>query len=650
MDKLQRQQELMNLIKKHNYNYYVLDNPTISDKEYDDLYYELVALEKETGVVLEGSPTQQVGDTVLKGFKKHTHERRLYSLDKRNSYNELVDWVDGINKEFGEQDYCLEYKYDGLRITITYQDGIIVNAATRGNGVVGEDVTAQILQIPGVPKKINYLGKVIVMGEAMMKLSNLDSYNKTAVEPLKNARNAAAGAIRNLDLSVIKNRKIDIFFYDILLIEGKTFSTQNDMHKFLVENGFLTDYFAILHNTEDLVKGIQKIDENKLGLDILIDGAVIKVNNVAIRDEIGYTAKFPKWAMAYKFEAQELTSILNSVVWQVGRTGKITPIAQIDPIELAGATVRRATLNNVGDINRKDIKIGSRVIVRRSNEVIPEILGVSEHYSTSKDVEIPVECPCCGTPLIQDGANLFCPNKYHCKEQVIDRLDHYTTRNAMNIEGLSGKTLELLYDKLGINTIDGLYKLTKNDLLSLEGFKDKKAENILNQLARSKDAQLSNFVYALGIPNVGEKTAKDLAKTFKSLSSIMRATITELVAIQDVGEIVAQSIVDYFADQSNQKLIDPLFSLGVVVHDENIVTTQHDMFTGKNVVLTGALVGYTRDEAKKILESFGANVVSSVSKNTHLVLVGDSPGSKYAKAKELGIQIITEQQFNELIK
>ncbi|MBR4745415.1 MAG: NAD-dependent DNA ligase LigA, partial [Clostridia bacterium] len=348
MDKLQREKDLIKLIKKHNYNYYVLDNPTISDKEYDDLYYELVALEKETGVVLPDSPTQQVGDTVLKGFKKHTHERKLYSLDKRNTYEDLLAWVKDINNEFGQQDYTIEYKYDGLRITITYEDGIITNAATRGNGVVGEDVTAQILQIAGVPKQIGYKGKVIVMGEAMMKLSSLEEYNKHAEEPLKNARNAAAGAIRNLDLSVIKSRKIDIFFYDILYIDSAMFSTQKEMHDFLVKNGFLTDYFEILHNTEELIKKVKVIDDKKLSLDILIDGAVIKVNNIAIRDEIGYTNKFPKWAMAYKFEAQELTSILREVIWQVGRTGKITPIAIIDPIELAGATVKRATLNNYG--------------------------------------------------------------------------------------------------------------------------------------------------------------------------------------------------------------------------------------------------------------------------------------------------------------
>ena len=649
MDKLQREKDLIKLIKKHNYNYYVLDNPTISDKEYDDLYYELVSLEKETGVVLPDSPTQQVGDTVLKGFKKHTHERKLYSLDKRNTYEELLAWVNDINSEFGEQDYTLEYKYDGLRITITYEDGIITNAATRGNGVVGEDVTAQILQIAGVPKQIDYKGKVIVMGEAMMKLSSLEEYNKHAEEPLKNARNAAAGAIRNLDLSVIKSRKIDIFFYDILYIDSAMFSTQKGMHEFLVKNGFLTDYFEILHNSEELIKKVKNIDDKKLSLDILIDGAVIKVNNLAIRDEIGYTNKFPKWAMAYKFEAQELTSILRDVVWQVGRTGKITPIAVIDPIELAGATVKRATLNNYGDILRKDVKIGSRVLVRRSNEVIPEILGVSEHYDNSKDVVPPSVCPCCGTKLVEDGANIFCPNKLHCKDQVIDKLDHYTTRNAMNIEGLSGKTLELLYEKLGINTIDKLYTLTKEDLLSLEGFKDKKATNILQQLENSKHIKLANFVFALGVPNVGEKTAKDLAKTFGNLNEIMNASIEQLVAIPDVGEIVAKSIVDYFADEQNKKLIEKLFSLGVTVGEELNETEYNEYFTGKTVVLTGTLSNYTRDQAKAILEGFGANVASSVSKNTDLVLAGESAGSKLSKAQSLGIKIISEQQFESYI-
>ncbi len=649
MQDIEKMKELIKVIKRHNYNYYVLDNPTISDKEYDDLYYTLVDLEKSTGVVLPDSPTQQVGDTVLKGFKKHTHERKLYSLDKRNTYDDLRDWCDSINAEFGNQEFTVEYKYDGLRITVTYEDGIITNASTRGNGIVGEDVTAQILTVESLPKQINYKGKVIVMGEAMMKLSNLNEYNRTADEPLKNARNAAAGAIRNLDVNVTRSRKIDIFFYDIMYIETKEYSTQSGMHQFLVENGFLTDYFAVLNTTDDVVKKVQHIDEIKTKLDVLIDGAVIKLNNLALRDEIGVTSKFPKWAIAYKFEAQELTSTLNQVVWQVGRTGKLTPIAEIEPIELAGATVKRATLNNFGDIIRKGVKLNSRVFVRRSNEVIPEILGVAEHTDESVDIVKPTTCPCCGSTVVEDGANLFCTNKLNCKEQVIDRLTHYASRNAMNIEGLSGKTLELLYDNLGVNSIDKIYTLTKQDLLRLEGFKDKKAQNIIDSINKSKQANLSNFVYALGILNVGEKTAKDLSKTFGTLNNIVNATAIELVNINDIGEVVADSIVKYFSDPLNIKLIEDVLAQGVSINEQSQVAQFNDKLTGKSVVLTGTLSKYTRDEAKAILEKFGANVVGSVSTKTDLVIAGESAGSKLNKAQALGIDIIDEQQFENII-
>ncbi len=650
MDAMERMRQLVAIIKKHNYYYYVLDNPVISDKEYDDLYYELVDLEKQTGVILPDSPTQQVGDTILKGFKKHKHAQPLYSLDKRNSYEQLVEWMQDINNQYGEQEYTLEYKYDGLRIVVTYEDGIVVNAATRGNGLVGEDVTAQILTVKSLPKQIKYKGKVTVMGEAMMRLSVLNDYNRTATEPLKNARNAAAGAIRNLDLNITRSRNIDIFFYDILTIDTPQYTTQAGMHQFLIDNGFLTDYFAVLNSTSQMIEYIKNIDRVKAGLDVLLDGAVIKVNDLDVRNKIGFTAKFPKWAVAFKFEAQELTSTLNKVVWQVGRTGKITPIAEIDPIELAGATVKRATLNNYGDIIRKGVMLGSRVFVRRSNEVIPEILGVAQVFDSSKPIAKPTHCPCCNTELMEEGANLFCPNKYHCKDQVIDKLNHYTSRNAMNIEGLSDKTLLQLYENLDINTIDKLYTLTREQLMSLEGFKDKKADNIIASIEHSKRANLANFIYALGISNVGQKTAKDLANTFGSLDAVEHATMEQLVAIDDVGEVVARSVVDYFADDSNTMLINTLRDLGVVVLDQTMRVTQHDAFTGKNIVLTGTLSQYTRDQAKLILEGYGANVVSSVSKNTDLVIVGENAGSKLTKAQSLGIPTMDENQFSQLIK
>lgn len=649
MKEIQRMKELIAVIKRHNYNYYVLDNPTISDKEYDDLYYELVDLEKATGTILPDSPTQQVGDGVLKGFRKHTHEKPLYSLDKRNTYDELREWMVSILDEYGKQKFTLEYKYDGLRVVVTYEDGIVVNAATRGNGFVGEDVTAQILTVKSLPKQIPYKGKVIVMGEAMMRLSVLNEYNRSAAEPLKNARNAAAGAIRNLDINITRSRNIDIFFYDILSISSKEYSTQQGMHEFLKKNGFLTDYFEVIDSADELLDKVHNIDKNKNNLDILLDGAVVKLDDLALREEIGFTAKFPKWAVAFKFEAQELTSMLKNIVWQVGRTGKLTPIGEIEPIELAGATVKRATLNNYGDILRKGVKINSRVFVRRSNEVIPEILGVAEVYDSSREIVMPTHCPCCGHDLIEEGANLFCHNKFHCEEQVIDKLTHFASRNAMNIEGLNEKTLKLMYKEFGVNSIEKLYEVTKEQLLSLEGFKDKKAQNIIDSIEKSKHCNLSNFVYALGILNVGQKTAKDLANTFGTLQGIMDADFGQLIAINDVGDVIANCIIDYFDNDYNMQLINRLFELGVKVNEQVNTSKFHPELTGKNVVLTGTLPTYTRDQAKEILESFGANVVSSVSKNTDLVLLGDNAGSKLAKAQALNIKLIDEKQFNDLI-
>ena len=426
--------ELIKVINKHNYNYYVLDNPIIADKEYDKLYDKLVALEKETNIVLPDSPTNKVGgSTLLKGFKKHTHKVRLYSLNKCQSINELKDWINDVENLYGKQEYSLEYKYDGLTIVATYNNGKFVSAATRGNGFIGEDVTNQVLTVKTLPLTIPYKGELIVQGEAMMRLSVLKEYNKTATEPLKNARNAAAGAIRNLDVMVTSMRNLDIFFYGIVYCD-KEFKTQDEMHSFIIENGFSTfNYFKILNNTSDIISEIEKIDENKQNLDILIDGAVLKINNVLIRNDIGYTAKFPKWTVAYKFEAQELSTKLKNIVWQDGRTGKLTPIAEIEPVELAGATIRRATLNNYGDILRKDVKINSNVFVRRSNEVIPEILGVAEHFKESYTPPKPTKCPCCGSSVVEIKSNIYCPNKNGCMDQIIDRLSHFASRNAMNI-------------------------------------------------------------------------------------------------------------------------------------------------------------------------------------------------------------------------
>lgn len=647
MDKEKRMKNLIIEIQKHNYNYYVLDKPTISDKEWDVLYDELLNLEKELGYSLPNSPTNEVGGKLLKGFSKHVHQSRLYSLDKCNNEGDLLKWYSDIEKEYGKQSYSVECKFDGLRITVTYDNGMMVGAATRGDGVVGEDVTNQARAIKSIPSIIPYTKKLIVEGEVLMTLSELVKYNKTATIPLKNARNAAAGGVRNLDPTQTAERNLSMFYYGINYIEDAKFDTQQSVYDFLRQNGFnLFSYFEIVQSFEDLMAQVNYIDKNKNSWDILLDGAVIKLNNIALREEIGFTNKFPKWAMAYKFAAQELTSVLKNVVWQVGRTGKITPIAEIEPIELAGATVKRATLNNYGDILRKEVKINSSVFVRRSNEVIPEILGVADHYKDSVDIVKPTHCPSCNSLLVEDGANLFCKN-YNCNAQVLDRITHFATKGAMNIVGLNDKIVEQLNQELGVTSVADLYKITKQDLLQLDKFKDKKADNLIESIESSKNVSLKNFIYALGISGVGEKTAKDLSKHFKTLASILNASFEELNSIHEVGDVISKNIVDFFKDEHNLNVINELIALGVVLKEESFKVVNNENFTGKTVVLTGTLDSMSRDQAQARLESLGAKVTSSVTKNTDFVIAGESAGSKLTKANALGVKVLTEKDFLE---
>lgn len=637
MDKIDRIKELIGLIEKHNYAYYTLDNPTISDKEYDDLYYELVRLEKETGIILENSPTQKVGDVVLDKFKKVTHEKPLYSLNKAQNLEELKDWYQDM-KDAGATKFTFEYKYDGLRVVARYENGLLKNCATRGNGLIGEDITAQVKTIRNVPKHISYRGKVTIMGEVLMRLSELEKYNKTALEPLKNARNAAAGALRNLDVSVTKSRNLDAFMYDVLFSDYD-FKFQEEVHQFLINENFDTfNFFYTVSTFEELVELINKVDNMKNNLDILIDGVVIKVDDYQIRDKVGYTAKYPKWAIAYKFEAMELTSKVKNIVWQVGRTGKLTPVCEIEPVELAGATVTHATLNNYDDIIRKDVAIGSSVFVRRSNEVIPEILGVAEHYENSEKIIKPEVCPCCQEKLYYDGINLFCLNEY-CRDRIVAKLSHFVSKNAMNIDGMSDKTIENLYDKIGLKTFVDIYNLTPMQMSVVDGFKDKKINNILSSIENSKNCKLSSFIYSLGINGVGEKTAKDISNTFGTLENIINATYEDFLEIKDIGDIIAKNLVEYFSDAKNISQINNLLNIGIKPLN-NIKKVENSIFSNKSVVLTGTLENMSRDEAKEILEKLGAKIVSSVSSKTDFVLAGENPGSKLDKANLLGIQII----------
>lgn len=638
MDKMSRMTELIELIKKYNYHYYTLDNPLISDKQYDDLYYELVALEKELGVTLEDSPTRQVGDVVLDKFEKVKHEKKLYSLNKANSREELESWFNDM-KKYGAKKFSVEYKYDGLRVVAQYENGLLKRCATRGNGIIGEDITAQVKTIKNVPKTIKYRGKVTVMGEVMMRLSVLDEYNRTSLEPLKNARNAAAGALRNLDTSVTASRNLDAFMYDILTRDDDI-SSQTEVNNFLKENGFDTyNFYNLVDSFEDIWSLIEGVDQVKSDLDILIDGMVIKVDDYAVREKVGYTEKYPKWALAYKFEAMEMTSIVKNIIWQVGRTGKLTPVCEIEPIDIAGVTVSRATLNNYDDIIRKDVAIGSTVFVRRSNEVIPEILGVAEHFDNSIKIEKPTICPSCGSVLEYDDVNIYCTN-YWCKERTIARLSHFVSKNAMNIEGLSEKTIENMYDVLGLKSVDELYTLTSEDLRKLNAFKDKKTTKLLENIEKSKNCELSNFIYSLSINGVGQKTAKDIARVFGTLDGVKNAKFDMLTEIKDVGDIIASNIVEFFQNEYNDKLVLRLFDLGITIKSEEL-ETYTSRFTGKTIVLTGTLDNMSRDDATSLLERLGAKVTSSVSSKTDYVLAGENAGSKLTKAQSLGVEIIS---------
>ena len=648
---MERMKELVEKLNLYAHHYYVLDEPIVSDKEYDKLYDELVMLEKQTGIVLPSSPTIRVGGEILPKFKKFQHVNKLYSLDKAQSKEELKKWFDGIVKNFDDAIFTMSYKFDGLTIVCEYNNGVLLKAGTRGNGTVGEDVTEQAKTIKTVPLTIDYKGHVIVQGEGIMSLANLEKYNKTAKEKLKNARNAVAGGIRNLDPKETAKRMLDWYCYNVTYIEDDILHSQKDIQTFLIKNGFkISPFFEVYSSYEKMIQKIDEIDQIKTKLNFLIDGVVINVNDFSMREKFGFTTKFPKWAIAFKFEALETSTILKDVVWQVGRTGKITPIGILEPVELAGATVQRATLNNMDDIRKKKLQINSRVFVRRSNEVIPEILGLAETLENSKEILPPTTCPCCGSTLESENVNLFCRNYGGCYEQIIERLTHFCSKEAMNIEGLSSQTIRQVYHALNVRYLHDLYSLNFEQLLPLEGFKNKKAENILSSLEKSKTPKFSNFLYALGILNVGVKTAKDLAKAFVDLNELKNASSETLMNIRDIGEITANSIQEFFNDEHNLFELEKLFSLGIHIQYQNLSKNTSSFFAGKTVVLTGSFEHLTRLEATNLLEQAGATVSSSVSKNTDFVIYGLEAGSKLDKAKQLDVKTLNEKEvFGKLI-
>ncbi len=649
MDKTERMTELVNLLNEYAYQYYTLDNPTVADAEYDGLYDELVALEGELGYSLDNSPTKRVGDEVLKGFKSVRHLGRLYSLDKCQTKEALSAWIDKLVKTCGYMPKCsLEYKFDGLTINLLYRDGKLERASTRGNGIEGEEVTDQVKTIKCVPLSIDYKGVVEVQGEGIMRLSALAEYNaKDGVTPLKNARNAVAGAIRNLDPKVTASRRLEVICYNVNYIE-EDFESGSDMIEFLKKNKFkVSDKFDLFDDKQRLIDSLDGIQQKRDSLDFLIDGAVIKVDDTSIREDMGYTEKFPKWAVAFKFPAQEATTALLDVIWQVSRTGKLNPLAVLEPVDLAGVTVSRATLSNISEIRRKDIKIGSRVFIRRSNDVIPEILGIAEHTPQSVDVSKPKVCPACGAPVIEEGVFLKCSNAKNCAPAIVSAMSHFASRDAMDIDGLSDKTFETLYNEGKLNHFVDIYNLKAEDFEGIEGFGDKKISNILNAIEKSKDTTLDRFIYALGIANIGKKAAKQLADEFKTLDAVMRATYFELKSIDDFGDIMTNCLIEYWADEKHIQEVESLLANGVKIAQKQVV---EGALSGKKVVLTGSLPTLKRSQAKQLIEQNGGEVSESVSKSVNLIVAGEDAGSKLAKAQKLGIEIIDEDRLLAMVK
>lgn len=659
----ERMQQLVEELNRHNYYYYTLDNPLISDAEWDQLYDELIALEKETGITLSNSPTKRVGGELLKGFEPHRHLARLWSLDKAQSKEDLMAWhsrvmklVNEYNAKHNDQplpppSFVVELKFDGLTLNLTYENGELTQAATRGNGVIGEGILPQVRTIRSIPLSIPFdQGKVEIQGEGIMRLSVLENYNKTAAEPLKNARNAAAGALRNLNPKVTASRKLDAYFYNVGFHENIQFTHHREMIQFLRDNKFkVNPYIQFFDRIEDVMDELERISEMRPGLDYLIDGAVIKIADMHTREVLGYTDKFPRWAIAWKFEAEEVTTILQDVSWEVGRTGKVTPVAKVEAVEIGGVTVQNCTLNNMGDIERKNLRyaLGSEVYIRRSNDVIPEILGKVNEERDGQEIVLPTHCPACGSQLVERGAHWFCENKLGCKPQIVGRITHFASRDAMDIETFSVRTAEQLYEELGVRDPADLFDLTLEQLVALERFGEKKARNLLDALEQCKSRDLASFLFALGIPNTGKTTTRELARHFGALEPIMQADREQLVSIPDIGEIVADSIVGFFADPVMQNSIKRLLDAGVnpVLEQPEQQVPINSVFNGKTVVLTGTLRTMKRNEAKKLLEAAGAKVTGSVSKKTDVVVAGEDAGSKLTKARELGIRVIDEDTF-----
>ena len=657
-----RHQELVEILEKYSYEYYVLDNPSVSDAEYDDKLSELENLEKLfPELITRNSPTQRIIGQVLTGFNKIHHKYQMLSLGDVFNLEELRIWDRKLCENLNVKNvtYNAEMKIDGLAMSLVYENGELLYCATRGDGTTGEDVTTNVLTIPSIPTHIKIKERVEIRGEVYMPKASFIELNKArkeADEPLfANARNAAAGSIRNLDSNVAKSRKLDAWWYYLEEPEKFNIKTQAEALDFIESLGFkVNPERKVLSNFEEINKYVEEYNKKRNSLPYDIDGIVLKVNDLSLHEEIGYTAKTPKWAIAYKFPPEEVITKLKDIIYTVGRTGKITPNAVLEPVKVAGSTVQRATLHNEDFIKDKDLMVGDYVILRKAGDIIPEV--VTPVYARRDGSQVPFKmitnCPDCGSELVKIEAMHFCLNK-NCPSRKIESLIHFASKDAMDIEGMGDKVCEQFFAEKFIQSIPDIYRLAnyKENIIQIEGWSYKSTESLLEAIENSKKKSLEKLLFGLGIKEVGEKMAKVLARFYKNIDRLMSESEENLLKISDIGEVCAASIYKYFHDEENIKLIEELKQLGLNMNYLGSETiNENNYFYNKKIVLTGTLSKYGRKEATEILENLGAHVSSSVSKVTDLVIYGEEAGSKLDKANKLNVRVMNEEEFLDILK
>lgn len=659
----QKIKELREELTRHNYNYYILDQPTISDYEFDQLLNELIELEKAHPELYdENSPSQRVGGAITKNFPTVQHEFRMYSLDNSYSIEDMQDWEKRIEKLLEEKvEFVCELKYDGASISILYENGEIKQAVTRGDGFQGDEITANIRTIRTIPLKLkgNYPTKFHIRGEILMPFKEFDRINaerqKEGLELYANPRNTASGSLKLQNSAETAKRKLDCYLYTIV---GNDLPFDNQWDMLLAANqyGFkIPDTARLCHSLDEVLDFIAYWDKERKNLEFPIDGIVVKVNSFAQQEELGYTAKSPRWAMAYKFKAEQAETELLSISYQVGRTGAITPVANLKPVNLAGTIVKRASLHNADIIEKLDVRIGDMVYVEKGGEIIPKIIEVNldVRQPNAEKIEFITHCPECGTELIRNEgeAQHFCPNEDGCKPQIIGRMEHFVSRKAMDMMSLGSETIELLFDHGLVNNAADFYDLKKVDLLPLDRMAEKSAQNIMDAIELSKEIPFEKVLYAIGIRHVGETVAKKLARHFKSIENIRNAEVEALIAVEDIGEKIAFSIQEFFSKPNNIELIQRLKAAGVQMEAGEEALPVSDALNGKSFLFTGSLTQFTRTEAQKMVEDHGGKNISAVSKNLDFLVAGEKAGSKLKKAQELGtVKILTEDEFLRMIE